>query len=178
MDNSERILLIQIQKSNKDVFKHIYLKYYDVLVRFAFGHLKSLDESKDVVQSVFLKFWQDRKSIKVSISLKSYLFKSVNNQCLNKLRDLRIRDKNHLLFANLLLADISQEPENSDLQDEVHRALEQLPDQIKAVLRKRYFHQMKNGEIAEDLNISINTVKTQLQRGRDKLRVSLKKKTD
>ena len=175
MDN---FIVKEIRKGNHEVFKAVYLEYYEMLVRFAFRYTKDQSSSQDIVQNLFLTVWNDRKRLTIDTSLKAYLFKSVNNRCLNFLRNLNINDKHLLLYINALLAmnEASDRSYAEELHVELLHAINQLPEQVRVIVTKKYFNKMKANDIADELGISVNSVNTQIKRGKTKLRTMLQGK--
>jgi RNA polymerase sigma-70 factor (ECF subfamily) len=176
---SNQILFEKIQNGDRLAFEELYNDYYPRLVAFADGYLFDHEESKGLVQQVFIQFWQNLSTISIHGSLKSYLFAAVKNKCLNQLKHLKIRDRNKLQYveASLHSKDVSaQNNELEDLELSLQNEILKLPDQIKKVLVLKYFKGKNRKEIAIMLNISENSVKTQLQRGKKKLKSVLFKK--
>ena len=175
MNAEEQLLIHEIRGGNKQVFRAIYEQYYAPLVRFAGGYLHTQDLSEDVVQNFFIQLWESRENLQVTGSIKSYCFTAVRNRCLNRLRDYHLRDEKNLIYLNTILQlNIELTDQDGDLALEVRRALEQLPEQMKKIFVKRYFEGLKTQEIADQLDISPNTINTQLKRGKQKLRDFLK----
>lgn len=174
----DQILINEIRNGNRDVFKAIYHEYYSDLVKFAFGYLQDVSASQDIVQNFYLSLWQNIQNISINTSIKAYFYSSIKNRCLNKLRDINVNDKRNLIYLETMLAlNVELENEDSILIEEVRDAIDKLPDQMKAVFVKKYFEGLKSKEIASQLDISENTVNTQLKRGKKKLKVLLLKTT-
>lgn len=147
----------------QDVFK----AYYPRLCDFACRFLKDMDEAEDVVQDVFVAFLERDTAIrKQDSTTKAFLYAAVKNACLNRLRREGMAGR-YLQHAP---------PEETDERDalyhlihaevigEIHQAMDTLPPGCALVLRKGYLEGLKNPEIAEQLGVSINTVKSQKQR--------------
>lgn len=148
------------------------------MVAFAQGYLFDHEESKEVVQKLFVQLWLNRKSLTINSSLKSYLFSSVKNKCLNHIRDLKIEDRNQLLYIEATLrSHQAQESEKmQQMEKEVWQEIQKLPEQIRKIIILKYYEGKKQKEIASELGISENTVKTQLSRGKTKLSSALQRK--
>ena len=171
MNNEERLIVNEIQKGNKQVFKAIYEEHYKPLVLFASGYLHTQDLSEDVVQNFFIHFWENRSKLQLNSSIKSYCFTSVKNRCLNRLRDYNLRDEKNLMYINSVLRiDLDIDDHENDLVEGIQQALEHLPNQMKEILTKKYFDGLKTSEIADQTGLSENTINTHLKRGRKKLK--------
>lgn len=127
------------------------------------------------MQAVFIKLWEKSALLDSIESLDAYLFQCVKNQCLNRLKALKIQDQYNLLMTEGLLQ-YHTESEKMDpaLQDQLQRAIAELPEGIRQIIQLKYAENLQISEIAKFLNISENTVKTQLKRGKKKLREGLK----
>jgi RNA polymerase sigma-70 factor (ECF subfamily) len=176
---TEQILIKKIQNGDQLAFEEFYTDYYPRLVAFADGYLFDHEESKGLVQQFFIQFWQNLAALKIHGSLKSYLFAAVKNKCLNHLKHLKVTDHNKLQYieARLHSREVAAQ---SNVLEELELSLQsemmKLPDQIKEILVLKYFKGKNRQEIADLLNISENSVKTQLQRGKKKLKSGLFKK--
>lgn len=171
---SKRHMIKELHNGNRSGFKTLFKEYYGPLVNFAASFLLSRSEAEDVVQNIFTHLWENSKGISFDHTLKSYLYKAVRNRCLNKLRNKSIRDRHNLLYLEALITSYTLEEEEDEcLTQELKKAIGNLPPQVKSVIEQKYFHNKKVMEIADSLGVTKNTVKTQLQRGKAKLKKSL-----
>ena len=170
----DSILLNEIKSQNKAVFEALFKEYYLVLVKYAEGFVFNRQICEDIVQNLFIYFWENVAEINIQSSLKSYFYKSVKNRCLNHLRDLEVLDKRKILFIEAKLnnddSDVWSDPE---LISKIKDAIDTLPKKMAVVFRLKYVQGLRNVEISESLNISENTVKTQIFRAKNKLRIQL-----
>ncbi len=169
-------MLTEIRLGNESVFEQIFRKYYAGLCNYANTVLKDIDESEEVVQAVFLNFWEKREILEISVSLKSYLYKSVYNSSLNKLKHEKIK----LAYKNYNAEQIRQNPQyashlvtQTELQSKIEKAIESLPEQCRLIFKLSRFEELKYAEIAETLGISIKTVENQMGKALKVLREKL-----
>lgn len=153
-----------IDYSFEDLFKDNYAK----LCHFAIQFLKDDDAAKDIVQEVFVSYWNiDNRPGYDAPSTTAFLYSSVRYACLNKLR----RQKLELGYINDQDADPSEEAValnsmiRSEVMTELHKMITTLPDNCQRIFRMGYLEGLKNPQIAAELGISVNTVKTQKKRG-------------
>ena len=170
----DSILLNEIKSQNKAVFEALFKEYYFVLVKYAEGFVFNRQICEDIVQNLFIYFWENVRKITIQSSLKAYFYQSVKNRCLNHLRDLEVLDKRKLLFIEAMLtsedSDVWSDPE---LISKIKNAINTLPEKMAVVFRLKYVQGLRNKEISESMNISENTVKTQISRAKSKLRKQL-----
>ena len=169
MDDREYIRGI-INKDPK-AYKAVFEKYYSPIVVFVRHQVGETEVAKDIAQDVFLKMLETSHTFTETICLKSWLFTTAHNEVVDYLRHLQVVDKNKFLLAEAMMA--SQEVDeriDEEVCERVRKAVAALPEQCRAVIQKSIFEGKKYVEIAEELNITINTVRTQILRGYEKLR--------
>lgn len=160
------------ESSLEDLFK----EYYERLVYFAYQVIKDKDTAEDIVQETFIKFWNQRKNIEADgLAIKSYLYSTVKNNCLNILRHQKVEEKYKEKLGKVYSEEVGivQLIIRAEVVSELHRALQTLPAGCRQISRLGYFEGKSNPEIAAELGISVNTVKTQKQRGLQLLRLRL-----
>lgn len=165
MDNTQHIesLCKKIyQNSDQQAFKELYLVYFNRLYKFAFSILHSTEFAEEAVNDVFLNIWQKRSTLKNINSLPSYLFISTKNTSFNYLSKFR-KERNTSLDDVLVRFEADElTPETAfftnEVRNEIERAINQLPPKTKLVFQMAKVEGMKYKEIAEILNISVNTI--------------------
>ncbi len=172
------LILIEIRNKNEKVFKNFFNKHYADLVSYANKYLFDKDSSEDIVQEIFIYIWENAENLNIQSSLKGYMYSMVRNKCLNFLKSIKITDSFELLEFNINL--ITEHVFNSSSEDEkkivyhqILKIIDTLPEKMQQVVRLKFLHNYKYSEIAAELNISINTVKTQLKRAKFKITKSI-----
>lgn len=153
-----------IQKAlikDKDLgLKLLFNRYYKPLCVFAFKYVDDLSVSEDIVQEVFIKIWE--KDI-IPDNLSSYLFSSVKNSCVSYLR--KQYPEYIALTDDVAFYDQKCVMDNADLkQQNLVKAIENLPEKSREVFKAVVLSDMKYKEVADEFNISVNTVKSNLAR--------------
>jgi len=166
MDESDFELWTKTGNGDSTAFEIIFKKYYQNLYQFAGRFILDAQTAENVVQEMFVTLWTEREKLQIKSSLKSYLFTAVRNRSINQIRQQKIRDtrKNN----NAIEQDESKNPENEyidhEFQTAVHAAIRKLPNKCRQIYLMKRYDNLKYDEIAEILDISVNTVKTQLKR--------------
>lgn len=174
MKVEDKILLNEIRGRNRKVFEALFYEYYPHLVRYAEGFVFNKQVCEDIVQNLFIHFWENTHRLEIQLSLKSYFYQSVKNRCLNHLRDIQVHDKHKILYMEALLnGDDSPEHVDVEILREVQVAIAKLPPQMAELFKQKYLFGRKCQEIAKTNQISENTVKTQLKRAKEKMRQAL-----
>ncbi|MCG8578881.1 MAG: RNA polymerase sigma-70 factor [Bacteroidales bacterium] len=173
--NNPQILLNALIASEKAAFDGLFRMYYATLCRFAITITRSQIMAEEAVQDTFVKLWEDRKKLRQVGNIKSYLFKSVYNQCLwlVKKQDTQQRyEQQYALEMPSLLNE--EEKENWEIfKPHIQAAVNNLPDKCRQIFLLRRYEGLTNAEIADYLNISIKTVENQLSIAVQKLRKDL-----
>ena len=151
-------------------FEQIYRDYSKPMFLYALSFLTSEEEAEDVIQEVFVNFWKDNTFQKVKGEVtKIYLFRSVKNNCLNRLKKKDVlRDRLDLLYEDV--AEEEMMTWNDELIQEVETEITNMPEQTREIIRGVFFQDLKYQEVADQLGISINTVKTLLKNAMKHLR--------
>lgn len=168
------LIFEEISKKNEKVFKNFFDKHYKELVVYANGYLFDKDSSEDIVQEVFIYIWEHAEKLKIETSIKGYMYAMVRNKCFNFLKSIKITDSFELLEfnINLITEDIFNTTSEEDKKIVYHQVLkivDTLPKKMQQIVKLKFFHNYKYSEIANELGISINTVKTQLKRAKIKI---------
>ena len=175
----DKLIFNEIKRGNRDVYESLFESYYESLVGFAENYTFDRQTSEDLVQELFIYVWEHASKVEIHTSLKSYFYQAVRNRCLNYLKSLKVEDRKNLLYINALLnTDDDVEFFEPEILDKIRDSIDELPDQMAKVFRLKLFEGLKQQDIAEELDVSVNTVKTHLKRARVKLRDSLYKKTN
>ena len=151
-------------------FKVLFEKYYASLCAFATNFVNDPDVAEDIVQEVFIAIWESDKKYNSYHGFRAFLYDSVKNRCLNYLKHQEV-ERRH---AEILLQEQDEEDEDYRLMREemyraLHRAVDELPERCRQVF-KLHLQGKKNEEIAQMLELSVETVKTQKKKAMHFLR--------
>ncbi|WP_411029285.1 RNA polymerase sigma factor [Spongiimicrobium sp. 3-5] len=167
----------EIKRRNRYAFRKIYDLYYEELVIYASAFLFDMASAEDMVQDVFIHLWERASDIHINTSLKAYLYSMTRNKALNHLKSLKITDKGNYLDLNAVLVsqnevDSFAEEEQNVMYQKLIKVVDTFPPKMKKVFQLRYFNNCRYNEIADEMDISINTVKIQLKRAKVKIEKS------
>ena len=185
MNYLEKELLEKIRNSDTRAFDVVFNRYYSVLCVFATDLLMKSELAEEIVQDVFLKFWDHRNTIQINSSLKAYLFKMVQNHCYNSIRDKAALKKiKEVSIEDFTLQFELTKIDNTDsvfdklwsaeMERELEKVIDTLPEQCKNIFYLSRMDGFTYAEIAKKLDISVSTVKTQMSRAMEKLEVVVK----
>lgn len=174
-------LLRLVKNNNEEFLRILFNLYYSKLCTYASTFVKMPDVAEEIVQETFIKFWENRDSIDVSHSFRSYIFRSVHNNCINYLKKSQILKRQsremeeEILYHNqIVLRNFSSDVINNLISEELEARLadilNEMPPQARKIFTMSRFDQLSYQEIADKLEISVNTVKTQMKRSLARLR--------
>jgi len=157
----DNILVEKLQKGDIESFDSIYNKYSGKLYAFGLKYLKSTDEAEELVQSVFLKVWENYRNLKKESSFKSYLFTIAYNDMCKLFRKRNYQQK--------YIGDSIYENSEScvEMEDKIHfqsaldlvqKIIDKLPERQKTVFVKSRFEGKSTKEIAEEIGLTPGTV--------------------
>ena len=168
---NKRNTIERFRNGDHKAFRALYDTHFDSLYLFGLKYIPSQDVVEDIVQDSFIKVWERRDDFFDEPSFKSFLYKSIRNSCLNYFEHKKVKDK----FINYQKIIFGGESffNDSIIEEELNQiianTLNELPDASRDIYML-YLNGLKNQEIADDLGISVNTVKTQKQRANKFLR--------
>lgn len=154
-------------------FKNIYDSRYNNLVIYSIGMGVPYDQAKDIVQEAFIRLWEERNKID---NPNSWLFTVVRNKSINWLTSSK-----NSLSKKVELSDITLKPMDETAieeaveyfrkLEEAYKKIQQLSSRCKDIFVMTYIEQMKIKDVAQELNLSENTVKTYLKRAKELLQI-------
>lgn len=156
-------------------FEKLFKEYYERLCAYANSIIKDSDAVDDIVHEVFIKVWEKRHEMSETQSVKSYLYTSVHNRCLNFIRDNKRFTEGSEYFDNANLSDNADEEliHQTELEEKVHAAIKKLPEKCKEVFELCKLQELKYAEVSEKLGISIKTVESHMGKALKVLREEL-----
>jgi RNA polymerase sigma-19 factor, ECF subfamily len=154
-----------IQRKDEQVFQKFYVDHYRLYLLAAFRYLKDKGQSLEIVNDVFVTVWEDAQDIDIQTSLRSYIHRAVINRCINTvIKNKRDRDRQQQLLHMPQEVAESREMEENELKFRLYKEIDQLPEQCRKVFKLSRFEGKKKHEIADELGLSVKTVKNHLNR--------------
>lgn len=173
-------LLDALKRRDKKWFEVFYKKYYKQLFTVSLRYVGRTEAAEEIVHDVFINIWNKADQLDIQISMKSYLFRSIVNSSLNYIKKEKADAEKR--SAYLVVHDQSAEATDEQFDDGdeellkgLEAALALLPEKCKQVMYLSRFGKLKQQEIADQMDISIKTVKNHLTYGFKKLREHLEK---
>jgi len=168
--------MIKGLRSGRDsAYEELFKEFYKPLTVFANSYVKDLETGKEIVQDLFVHLYEKRRTLVISTSLKSYLYQSVRNRCLNHLKHQQVQKMHHDQMKPELDStdNLEDKIRENELEHMVSKVVDQLPPRCKRIFIMSRVTGLSNGEIAEQLEISKRTVETQISNALKVLREKL-----
>lgn len=157
------------------IFTQRVLPMKDKLFRLAWRLLGNREEAEDAVQEVMMKIWARRAEWGEWQSLEAYCMRSARNECLDRLRKLRVasvgEDKVHELSSDY--KDPYEQMRGKEIFDQVRRCMDDLPENQQLVVQLREMEGFSYQEIADVLDMTMEQVKINLFRARAAIRSTI-----
>ena len=174
-------LVQKLTLKDERAFQKLYNLYADDVYAFSRSIVKSDSLAKEILQEVFLKLWIKAESLDYTLNIKAYLMTIARNDCLNLLKkaanDLQLREE---VFNNRdsIYHGPYEKLREKELEILKQNALSQLPEKRKRIFMMSREEGKSYIEISEELGISINTVKVQMNKALSALREYLTRHSD
>jgi RNA polymerase sigma-70 factor, ECF subfamily len=172
----DNYLLERISRDDEKAFEILFRTYYQDLCGFAARFVRRLDIAEELVQNTFINLWEKRKTLSIHTSFKAYIYKAIKNACINHYqseRPVTLYDDEALLDDILRVPSFLDKIEENELRDAVNKAIELLPERRKQIYLLHRQEGLTYREIAHVLDISVNTVETQMMRALRSIRSHL-----
>lgn len=171
-------LYLDIQAVNYTAFKQLFQKYYAHLCRYTSSLVMDADTAEDIVQEVFVQMWENRQKVQLTGSIRSFLYTCVRNRALRTLQNEQIqqRHSSHIKEFMEYLSSCGYTEEEEEIINRIKTVMESLPPQCLKVFVMSVVDSKKYTEIASELQISVNTVKTHITKAYRLIRAQLSAK--
>jgi RNA polymerase sigma-70 factor (family 1) len=180
LESNDLFLAGSVTQADDLAFEKLFTDWYGPLHAYACSVLRDDSLADEAVQAVFCRIWEKRDQLRVQASIRSYLFGSVYHECVNWLR----REKSQRTYRSSVMKQVSSgaggsmewasgKAETGELERRYQRALDELPEQCRAIFQLSRFSELKYKEIAGQLGISVKTVEAQMSKALKLLRSKL-----
>ena len=165
-----------LKSGNENAYKQLFDEYYLLLSAFAKKYVDDPETAKEIVQDLFVHLFEIRDVLIITTSLKSYLYRSVKNRCMNHIRYIQMQQKNLESLKTEGPPAITEEEEimDTELEYRIFQIVSKLPLQCQKIFRMSRIEGKQNREIAHILDLSVRTVETQISKALKILRNNLR----
>ena len=168
--NIHQGLIDQCQQGNRQALNQVYNLYSSAMYSVSLRITNQVEDAEDILQESFVSAFKNINTYRSEASFGAWLKRIVINKSLNhvKKKKWEFSGMQEETFHNL-----PEEAENAELEytvNDVKQALKELPDGYRVIFTLYYFEDFSHLEIADHLNISVSTSKSQLHRAKQKLK--------
>lgn len=167
-DNSIDLeLMRRIRRDDSSAFSLLFARYYNDLLLYCYSFIRSREESEDIVQTVFLKLWDERGTVYIDKSVRQYLLRAVRNDCYDLIRHRKIKDSYSTYICQSAKASIWDSEHYiflSDCEGLLARGLALMDEKAREAFCLNRFENLKYREIASLLNVSVRTVEVRISK--------------
>lgn len=161
----EERIIHQFNHGDEQTFAMIYRDMYQPLFFFALRFVNE-EDAQDILSEVFVSLWSNKKNFTVFPELRTYLFISVRNRCINLLKREQMKsDKQEELFLSELYGsdeeDLDMERLHMELISHIYEEITLLPPKMREIFLLTYQQGLKPATIAKRLQLSVQTVRNQ-----------------
>jgi RNA polymerase sigma-70 factor (ECF subfamily) len=157
-------------------FEYFFSTLYKAVCLFAFHYVKDKATAEDIISNSFIRLWNKRNIFETEAGIKAYLYKSVYNACIRHLQQQQNRNMHNRSYITQI--DTAQQSIihtiiKAETINNLHKAISHLPAQCKNVFTNLYIEGKSVTETAQEMNLSISTIKNQKARGMKLLKAKL-----
>ena len=160
---------MRIEMSKMRQLERIIDEHQQQLFSFAYFRVGSYEVAQDIVQDVFVKFYENSRSLSAANNVKAYLYKTISNACIDYIRK---NSKIHFESLEKFKDEFLNEEESECYAEfiRIEKVLKHLPENQAEILRLKFVDSLNFVEISELLNLNLNTIKSRYKYAIDKLR--------
>lgn len=176
----ENEIILLLRQNDEKALAYIYGRFHISLFCFSSQFLSDSQAAEDIVAESFIKLWHRRKDFDHLATVRSFLYITVKNACINVLRQSSRHAASHVEIRYLFEEKDDLHAEymlsHTEMLQQIWDDVEQLPPIRRKIFKMLYLEGLNNGEIARELNISVDTVRVQKARALHTLRAIIKER--
>lgn len=174
---SDAELVVLLRQGDQAAFTEIYDRYWSLMYAHAYKMIREREEAKDLIQELFSSLWLKGEGLKEDTNLPGYLYTGARNRVFNLMDKHRVRHDYFNAIAKFASEESSATLEaldERDLINAVEREIALLPPKMREIFELSRKQNLSHKEIAEQLGLSEQTVKKQVQNALKVLKPRLK----
>lgn len=172
--NNEADILQRLQKGEESALRELVDMYRPQMLMEAYYLLRDMAEAEDIVQEVFIRFWNLKEKVELKPSLLAYLLRATRNESIIKIKKDKTRDRKQNNYNYFLESSTNMKPfESAELAQKLQSAIEHIPPAARKSFIKLYLEDKSQKTIAAEQNISLQVVKNNISKALKILREKL-----
>jgi len=181
-------LVLKILKKDKEALGELFCRYHKAFFNLSYRFLGDYRLAEDLTSEIFLRIYKYLRAFDKKAKFRPWAFKVATNVCLTYKKQnskikiqkskIKIKDDEDIEYKEELIpdpeVDLFEEVQKNEVSQRVQASLMKLPEKYRIALYLYFFEDLKYEEIAEDLNLPVNTVRTHIKRGKERMKEELK----
>ncbi|UII32741.1 RNA polymerase sigma-70 factor [Fulvivirga ulvae] len=166
----------QIRSGDVQAFEGLFRRHYAGMCGYALRYVEGSALAEEMVQDVFLGFWEKRLTLEITGSVEAYLYRSVRNACLNHIKHAKVKHRYAESHISTVVEEenrVSDKVVELELHERIETCVNQLPPERKKIFKMSREEGLKYKEIAGQLGLSVKTVEAQMGKALKFLRENL-----
>lgn len=165
---SDNRLMELVREGNNHAFTALINRYWEQLYRHIYARLRHEEDTKDILQEIFISVWKNRDTIIIEEEngIKSYLFQAARYRVINHFGRPQAIIYNEEILSDFLAGQYTTSSHEllvvKEMEEKVHAALDQMPERLHLPYRLSRYQHLSNREIAARLSVSEQTVKNNI----------------
>lgn len=155
----------ELRNGNKEAISKLFCRYYSQLYNYGYNIVKQKDLVRDCIQELFLTLWRKRNSLNKAVSVEAYLISSLRRKIMRQIEQKRNREKRNEEYVNKYFGEVLNIEQliihfeiESELEQNIEEAINSLSSKQMECIYLKFYHGLKSKEIAEVMDINIQTV--------------------
>lgn len=165
MSYQEDDLIAALRLGNEDAFTEVYKRLYQRIYLFANKFVDQAADAQDLTAETFAQLWQRRQTFNSLDAVRAFLFVTVRNKCFNLLKHRNMKEERRSELLQLLndedSGDFYLEQIHIEVMKKIYAEVEKLPPRMKEIFLLSYQEGLKPAQIAERLQLKVQTVTNQ-----------------
>lgn len=176
MQLQEKILIIELKRSNARAFELLYLRYSTRLYNYFIKTIHNSQEAEGLVQDVFMAIWENREKLDEDKSFCSFIFKIARNKVLNNIKKQLTQNvyRKYILDRGEDRNDLRMDIESNELMEIIRKSLDALPERTREIFFMNRDEGLTYKEIAERIHSTENIVDHEIRKALQWIKAFLK----
>ncbi|QHS61140.1 RNA polymerase sigma factor [Chitinophaga agri] len=172
--HNEAEILQRLRKGEESALRELVDMYRPQMLMEAYYLLRDMAEAEDIVQEIFIRFWNLKEKVELKPSLQAYLIRATRNESIIKIKKDKTRDKKQHGYSYFVESSTHMKPfESAELAKELQNAIDHIPPAARKSFIKLYLEDKSQKTIAAEQNISLQVVKNNISKALKILREKL-----
>jgi RNA polymerase sigma-70 factor (ECF subfamily) len=176
MEINKKLLIQKLIDGNREAYTSLFRTYYKILCIYSYKFVRNLDIAEEIVQDIFFRIWEKRRSLNLPENIESYLYRAVHNESINTCKKLQreLINKNEYKEEVDYIENYEDPLVHEELNTKIRFAVDELPERCREVFKMHRYNNLTYKEISIKLGITEKGVEFHILKALKILREKLK----